>query len=180
MVATPAANLDARSKAHAGTRGAHGRFPYAGTRDPTSDKSKKILEEQPTAKVDTIQNSIAWADAVILATPGASGEEAVKALAASLLPAVKGKVLLDATNPLSGWPGLEIPWGATKSVGELFAEALPDTFVYKAFNTLGASTKRLLLGRSNGARGWRPAPAAVVWWRCSGAEGALCRPSGNG
>ena len=90
-----------------------------------------------------------------------------------------GKVLLDATNPLTPFPGLEVGttrnndhrlrlrasskfvhrphkwpvrevslnaalplvqvrWGHKKSGGEVIAEALPETAVFKAFNTIGA------------------------------------------
>ncbi|EFJ41953.1 hypothetical protein VOLCADRAFT_107469 [Volvox carteri f. nagariensis] len=69
---------------------------------------------------------------------GAHSDAGIKAIASDLGADIKGKVLIDATNPLSPYPGLEVRWTG-KSAGELLAEELPDTFVYKAFNTIGAN-----------------------------------------
>ena len=47
--------------------------------------------------------------------------------------------MIDATNPLSAYPALEIrDWSLGNSAGEVFAAALPKSYVYKAFNTIGA------------------------------------------
>jgi predicted dinucleotide-binding enzyme len=100
----------------------------------------------------------------------------------SLGPGIANKVVVDATNPLSGFPELEVLWNGTSGTGvvlpcrprasaavfdsqhaydtvtackqqcclravmcravtggELLSAALPDSFVFKAFNTLGTS-----------------------------------------
>lgn len=46
---------------------------------------------------------------------------AVACLAAALGPGVAGKVVVDATNPLTGFPGLEVLWDGTSGV-----QAVPD------------------------------------------------------
>lgn len=107
-----------------------------GSRDPASSKIAKVLELQPSSTADTIDGAVTASDVILLTTPGTIDEAAVSALAKSLGEGVKGKVLIDATNPLTGWPALAIPWGE-KSGGEVLQEALPDTYVFKAFNTLG-------------------------------------------
>ena len=52
-------------------------------------------------------------------------------------PGIKGKIVVDATNPLAGYPALAVRWGEPLSGGEVLAAALPDSFVFKAFNTIG-------------------------------------------
>jgi len=97
---------------------------------------QRLAQEQPAASLAPVHDAVAWADVVILATPGVYEAEGIKALGASLGPGVKGKVLIDGTNPLGTFPGLEVHWDGT-SGGEILAAALPDTFVYKSFNYLG-------------------------------------------
>jgi 8-hydroxy-5-deazaflavin:NADPH oxidoreductase len=63
-------------------------------------------------------------------------ESEYTALASQLGGGAEGKIVIDATNPLS-FPELEIFWDGQKSAGELFQAALPKSFVFKAFNTVG-------------------------------------------
>jgi hypothetical protein len=42
-----------------------------------------------------------------------------------------GKVVLDATNPLSPYPGLEVRWDHATSGGEVLSAVLPDAHVFK-------------------------------------------------
>jgi len=120
---------------------------YAGVRDASDSKHKHLSRDQPRATFASVQDAIHWADAVILAIPGSIHDEDIKNTAASLCPAIKGKVLLDATNGLSNYPQLEIRWNQNTSAGEVLAEALPETHVYKAFNTIGAEHMAAADGR---------------------------------
>lgn len=84
----------------------------AGARDPASDKAKALMQQQPGATVDAVPAAVEWAEVVILATPSwdpSQAEAQVQALAASLGPGVKGKVLVDLVNGVSGWPKLCLP-----------------------------------------------------------------------
>ena len=47
-------------------------------------------------------------------------------------------MILDATNPLSAYPNLDIRWDGTPSAGEELQEELPNAYIMKAFNTIGA------------------------------------------
>src|SRR5690349_18496920 len=66
------------------------------TRDPTSSKLGDILNQTPNATALVPKEAIVKSDIVILATPWNATEETVKSLAESL----KGKVLVDLTNPI--------------------------------------------------------------------------------
>lgn len=110
-----------------------------GVRDPTGDKYKQLAQEQPAASVASLQDAVSWGDAVIVAVPSGYDEATLKATAASFGPGIKGKVVLDAYNPLSEYPGLKtrILTDGGISAGEMLAAALPDSHVFKAFNTIG-------------------------------------------
>ncbi len=84
------------------------------------------------ASVGASQAVIAAADLIILAVPYG----ATAAIAASV-PDWKGKILVDATNPLApGLAGLTV--GTTTSGAEEIAKAARGARVVKAFNTTGA------------------------------------------
>ena len=85
-------------------------------------------------KAATVGEAAAAADLILLAVP----YSAVAALADELRPHVKGKVLIDPTNPLNmDFSGLTL--GFTTSAAEEIAHLLPDAHVVKAFNTVFAS-----------------------------------------
>lgn len=84
------------------------------------------------ARVTTTEQAIAASDTVILAVPYA----ALPAIAQSV-PDWRGKVLIDATNPLApGLSGLSV--GTTTSGAEELAKLARGARVVKAFNTTGA------------------------------------------
>jgi predicted dinucleotide-binding enzyme len=78
--------------------------------------------------------AVAAAEAVVIAVPYGAVDDVVARIAA----VVKGKLVIDATNPLKpNLAGLATAGGP--SAGELLAAKLPGARVAKAFNTLFAS-----------------------------------------
>ncbi|KAG2499287.1 hypothetical protein HYH03_002865 [Edaphochlamys debaryana] len=110
------------------------------------------LAKLPHTTVKSVSDAIKSTDVIIVAVPGAHDDAGVKAIAESLGPEVAGKVVIDATNPLGGWPGLDARWKEGTSAGEVMAAALPNSVVYKAFNTVPfeymADTKGYIPGLS--------------------------------
>ena len=110
-----------------------------GARDPAktqaalagTDGTKKELTVLP------LTEAIAAADVLILATPSVHTDDDIEALAKSLGD-VTGKVIIDATNPLSEFSdGLQVRWMQGTSGGEVLQKCLPESKVYKCFNTIG-------------------------------------------
>ncbi|CAM9944460.1 unnamed protein product [Discosporangium mesarthrocarpum] len=109
-----------------------------GTRSPDSDKTAKTLSEHPGTTAAAVPDACTWAEAVVLAAPGSNDDEGIIALGKSLGDGVAGKLIIDATNPLSPFPaGLEVRWTQTKSGAEILQEAVPTAKIVKAFNTIG-------------------------------------------
>ena len=109
-----------------------------GARNPSSEKTQTAIAKLPWATVTAIPEAVAGAEAVILAVPGMSTQEQYNVCAATLGAGVEGKVVIDATNPLSAFPALSVHWDGNTSGGEMCAAALPKSAVFKAFNTTGA------------------------------------------
>ncbi|KAG2431174.1 hypothetical protein HXX76_009702 [Chlamydomonas incerta] len=103
-----------------------------GVRDVSKYASLAAANQTVKAVADAIKES----DVVLLTVPGAHDDAGIKAIAKSLGPDVTGKVLIDACNPLSAWPGLESRWKEGTSFGEVLAAELPGAVVFKAFNTV--------------------------------------------
>lgn len=109
-----------------------------GARNPSSEKTQAAIAKLPGATVSSISEAVAAAEAVILAVPGMYTQEQYNACAATLGAGAEGKVIIDATNPLSAFPALAVHWDGNTSGGEMCAAALPKSAVFKAFNTTGA------------------------------------------
>ena len=82
--------------------------------------------------VAAARDAAIWADAVIVATPYAATDDVLRALG----DAVNGKLLVDATNPLT--PDFRLAIGFTTSAAEEMAKKAPRARVVKAFNTVFA------------------------------------------
>ncbi|MEM1274468.1 MAG: NAD(P)-binding domain-containing protein [Pseudomonadota bacterium] len=81
---------------------------------------------------ESIAAAAAWADTIILATPWAAEAQ----ITATIGPYVKGKTVIDATNPVGLRDGrLDLLRDATTPS---LAERLPDAQIVKGFNQIGA------------------------------------------
>ncbi len=102
------------------------------TRDPHSEKVQGILARAgEKAQALKVEEAVAAADVVILATPWNAVESVVKTV-----PDWSGKILVDATNPIA--PGLQLAVSGDNSGAERVAEWASGAKVVKAFNTTGA------------------------------------------
>ena len=88
----------------------------------------------------TFSEIAAWADAAVLAVGGKVAEEAVRAAGESNL---RGKVVIDATNPIADAPPVDgvIQYftGPNESLMERLQRTFPDVRFVKAFNSVGSA-----------------------------------------
>jgi predicted dinucleotide-binding enzyme len=96
-----------------------------GVRDTNSAKVKALLQAAGRkASADTVANTIAFGDVVLVAIPWSAVEATVKANAE----AIGGKMIIDASNNFGG--------PVVSNVETILAQA-PAAKVYRAFNSLG-------------------------------------------
>src|SRR5690349_1327169 len=100
-----------------------------GARRPDSDEAK-ALAQIPNARVASPQDA-AQSEVLVLATPWPATQAALRGLGD-----LTGKILLDATNPLTSTYDAIDP-AVTSSGGELVAQWAPGAKVVKIFNTIG-------------------------------------------
>jgi 8-hydroxy-5-deazaflavin:NADPH oxidoreductase len=104
-----------------------------GVRDVSSEKTRAaVAESGPEAHASSPARVVRGADVVVLAVPWSAAE-----IALGDAGDLEGKVLVDATNPLSVG-ATELVVGHTTSVGEQAARWAQGARVVKAFNTIGA------------------------------------------
>ena len=95
-------------------------------------KAAQVAAANPGAEAVPAAGSAAGADAIVLAVGYADAVAALKSVGD-----VKGKVVIDITNPLTAdYMGLTL--GHSTSAAEEIAKAVPGAEVVKAFNTLFA------------------------------------------
>jgi NADPH-dependent F420 reductase len=104
-----------------------------GVREPGAGKVKALVQRSgPRARAAGVSEAVAAADVAVLATPWSAAQEAVRAAGDW-----RGKILIDATNPLTpDMSGLAI--GHTTSGAEQVAGWAVGARVVKAFNTIGS------------------------------------------
>jgi predicted dinucleotide-binding enzyme len=87
------------------------------------------------ARAGTVQEAAAFGDVVLLAVPYG----ALPALGATLGDALRGKVVLDASNPFPDRDGEIATEAREKGAGLMSAELLPGARIVRAFNAIGAA-----------------------------------------
>jgi 8-hydroxy-5-deazaflavin:NADPH oxidoreductase len=95
-----------------------------------------VQESGKGASSGTFAKTAKFGELVVLAVHGTKSVEAIQTAGVDNF---KGKVVIDATNPLDMSDGLppKLVGGLGTSGGELNQRALPGAFVVKAFNTVG-------------------------------------------
>ena len=107
-----------------------------GVRNPADAKTAALVRESgPSGRAASVPEAVRQADVVVLTVPWENAREALAAAGE-----LKGRVLIDATNPLALTAdglrqGLLI--GHTTSAAEEIARWVPGAHVVKAFNTTG-------------------------------------------
>lgn len=110
------------------TRAGH----QVGVASKDGTKAAQVAAANPGAQAVAAAGSAAGTDVVVLATGFADAVAALQAAGD-----LKGKVVIDITNPLTGdYMGLTI--GHSTSAAEEIAKAVPGSEIVKAFNTLFA------------------------------------------
>jgi predicted dinucleotide-binding enzyme len=111
-----------------------------GSRDANNEKARAwSASAGPRASHGTFADAAAFGEIVINATAGEGALEAVRAAGKENL---RGKILVDVTNPLDfskGMPPTLFTGGGGDSLGERIQRELSDTRVVKALNTINAA-----------------------------------------
>jgi predicted dinucleotide-binding enzyme len=115
----------------------HGDDVRIGSRTPA-----KLAEFSARSGIEagTFADVAAWADVVVLAVHGAAAEEALRLSGEQSL---RGKIVIDTTNPIADAPPvdgvLQYFTGPNESLMERLQMAYPQTRFVKAFSSVGAT-----------------------------------------
>ncbi len=100
-------------------------------KDSGSENSKKVQALNSKIKAAPPKDAVRNSEVVFLATPFQANEEALAAVAEEL----KGKILIDCTNPVGA--GLTHGLNNVQSGSEMVQKLVPETKVVKAFTIYG-------------------------------------------
>jgi len=105
-----------------------------GVRDPKAEKTQALLKTiGGNVKAATAAEATASADVIVLSTPWPATEAAIRSMGN-----LRGKVVLDATNPLTRGPeGIALEIGHAISGGEKVQGWAAGASVFKTLNTTG-------------------------------------------
>ena len=107
---------------------------FFGVRDPKSEKVQGLLGKLGgKAKAGSVAEAAAFADVIVLATPWPAAQAAIGAMGD-----LKGKLILDTTNPLARGPdGISLEIGHSTSAGEKVQGWAAGASVFKTLNSTG-------------------------------------------
>ena len=100
-------------------------------RDPNSSSVREVLVRNPRVRVQAPTAAVAEAEVVFLATPYAANAQVLP----ELREALRGKILVDCTNPVG--PGLSHGLKSVQSGSEVVQALVPEARVVKAFSIYG-------------------------------------------
>ena len=114
----------------------HGHHLMLGTRTPS--KLSEWLRSNPKAEVGGFPDAARFGDVVVLAVKGSAAADAIRLAGASNL---KGKTVIDVTNPIADAPPMNGVLKYFTSLDDSLMERLQREFIYihfvKAFNSVG-------------------------------------------
>jgi predicted dinucleotide-binding enzyme len=98
------------------------------------DKDKELAASLgPSAKAGTPHDAAAFGDVLVVAVP----YSAMPQLGKDLADVIKGKVVIDTSNPIVARDGDIATWAREKGAGLASAELLPGARIVRAFNAVG-------------------------------------------
>jgi len=110
-----------------------------GTRNPRKAEVREWLQANSGGQAGTFAEAAVFGELIVLATKGTAAENALELAGAGNL---KGKTILDATNPIAERPPvdgvLQLYTGPNESLAETLQAKFADAHVVKAFNSVGA------------------------------------------
>jgi predicted dinucleotide-binding enzyme len=117
----------------------HGYKAMIGTREPAKLADWEAKSEG-NGRAGSVAETAPFGDIIVLATKGTAALEALKAAGKDNL---KGKIVIDATNPIADKPPvngvLEYFTGPNESLMEQLQKEFPETKFVKAFSCVGAN-----------------------------------------
>jgi 8-hydroxy-5-deazaflavin:NADPH oxidoreductase len=105
-----------------------------GVRDPNAERTQALVKKLAgKARAGSAAEAAAFGEAIVLTVPWPAAEAAIRSMGN-----LRGKVLLDATNPLAMGPdGLGLEIGHSMSAGEKVQGWAAGAAVFKTLNTTG-------------------------------------------